>query len=464
MSPRRSSKKSRDNDLRRYIGTLILLTILTSATALLASLACGVGSTGWKLHNLRVVWETAAVALVVLAGVLWLHIGHEARRYEELARIRAENKIQNAPFKQVQRGARFAPYLVVAALVLLVASSGSGAQMVRGTTSTALRQEAQSGSGYVFQKGVQVRLDTRGDSTVMNNVAKRSVSYVSGLGANSIGITIPIYVDGDRPTKVYAGPRTATPDGLRILLEYARAKQLRTMVRYIVDDNSVRADGADDAWRKSIAPVNVTKWFTDYQTLIDSYLPTIIGQHVDEFVVGTELGSLNIYPSQWRRLCEHIRQAGYRGLLTYALNWDDHDTARMPFTSWGIDAYPRTSLGDSATVGELRTAIAEWLQTVPRAVRSELTFQEVGISALPNSYKTPWFVSAGPVTQRLRPVMQARWFQAMCDVAKTSSIHGIYYWVVDTNRDPTTANPKTDPPDNWIGRPAENVIRRCFHE
>ncbi len=313
-----------------------------------------------------------------------------------------------------------------------------------------------------FQKGVQVNWHTKGDPAYVAKAAKRSVDYAAGLGANSIGITTPIYVDGDKPTTVYAGERTPSPNELGMILDAAKASHLRTMVRPLVDDASVKSKGATDKFRGKIEPVDVPKWFADYARLLDSYVPTLIDHQVDEFVLGTELVSLQNYPEEWQKLYDHVKESGYQGVLSFALNWDDQHTFTMPFETWGVDAYPKTTLDDEATVPQIQDAITGWLNTIPTEIRHDLTFQEVGLAAQISMYKRPWNAGSNALNQVLRPDMQAKWFVAMCNVAKQNNIQGIYYWVIDSNKDPASADPIADPPKSWIGRPAEQVVRDCF--
>jgi hypothetical protein len=347
--------------------------------------------------------------------------------------------------------------LAVFAMMLLVGCSQSVSWVVPSGAPSVIQTTPRPVD--FFQQGIQVNWHTKGNPDKVAAAAQRSVDYVVGLGANSIGITVPIAVDGQLPTTVYAGPRTPTPDELGVMLQATSSKHLHTMVRPLIQ---VATSDGTPFFRGKIVPVNVDQWFADYTALLDTFIPKLIEYRVDEFVLGAELVYLQQFPDQWQKLYNHVKVSGYQGKLSFALNWDNFEVSGMPFTAWGVDAYPKTTLGDEATVPQLEQAIMDWYTTIPPGIPQNLVFQEVGLAAQPGAFLTPWVAGADVLTQPLRLDMQARWFEAMCNVAKNTHTRGIYYWVIDSNYDPALAATLWDPAKSWLKRPAEDAIRNCF--
>ena len=77
-----------------------------------------------------------------------------------------------------------------------------------------------------FPTGIQLYWHTSGATSQMEQDAARCLNYIVSLGANSVGITFPIYTDGVEPTHVYAGDATPSMESLSIVLAAAKAGAL----------------------------------------------------------------------------------------------------------------------------------------------------------------------------------------------------------------------------------------------
>src|SRR5260370_33027652 len=102
-------------------------------------------------------------------------------------------------------------------------------------------------------------------------------------------------------------------------------------------------------------PESRSAWFGSYRRLLMPYAAVAASGHAATFVAGTELDSLQADP-HWPALINAIRSV-YPGELAYDENVDDfqnHDT-NLPLPSFGVDAYPRFPLPDSASVRQLTT-------------------------------------------------------------------------------------------------------------
>ena len=307
-----------------------------------------------------------------------------------------------------------------------------------------------------FQTGIQLYWHTSGTKAQMEQDAARSLNYIVSLGANSVGITFPIFTDGVEPSHVYAGAATPSTESLSVVLAAAKARGLRVMLRPEIDEQNIAAAG-NGAWRGTIQPSNTAGWFASYDQLLVGYARLAQRYAVNELVAGTELFSLQTYTSQWERLKSKIRAAGYEGIISYAINWNNW--SYVPFSSLGLDAYPSINAGDNATVAQLSALLEHWLDQRPHSVRTRLTIQEAGIPALSGMYVHPWLW--GTVGGTVNLSVQANWFAAVCQAAKASRVQGLYYWMLDSYANPAQPGPSEEN-SSWLGRPAEQSIRSCF--
>lgn len=306
-----------------------------------------------------------------------------------------------------------------------------------------------------FENGIQLYWHTPGSDDAVRQAASRSLDYVVALGANSVGITFPLYTDGPTPTHVYAGQETPTPQQLRLIVAEAKARHLRVMVRPLIDEVNLMSTPGE--WRGTLRPVDVDAWFRSYQDLLVAYAGA--SQGADEFVEGVELFSLQSYTDRWKGLTDAVAAAGFKGATSYSVNWDSHGNEGLPFSVLGLDAYPAIQLGDDATVEQLTTALTQWIDQQPVSVRAKLTIQEVGIPAVGGMYPHPWLWN-GPGASN--ESTQAKWFTAVYRASKAAGLRGIYYWMLDSNVDPAQANPATDSSGSFTMRQAEQSIRTEF--
>jgi hypothetical protein len=307
-----------------------------------------------------------------------------------------------------------------------------------------------------FQKGIQVYWHINGPDSSLQQTATQDLNYIVGLGANSVGISFPIYTDGATPTRVYVGPETPSVHSLSIVLAAAKARKLRVMLRPLIEETNIKDAGQ---WRGTIEPPNSTTWFADYDRLLVVYAQLAQQYGVEELVAATELSSLQSQTAQWTALNEQIQAAGYAGLVSYATNWNKFTP--VPFQALGLDAYVPVYVGDDATIAQLTDALASWFNQLPLSVRQILTVQEIGIPALSGAYTHPWLWGAS--TGVINTVVQANWFTAACQAAKATQTVGIYYWMLDSNNDnPLQPDVTRQSSTSWVSRPAEQSIKGCF--
>ncbi|MEY9933151.1 hypothetical protein ABH926_007804 [Catenulispora sp. GP43] len=306
--------------------------------------------------------------------------------------------------------------------------------------------------------GVNLYWHTIGTPAVVDATAGRLLNYVVGLGANSVAIAFPIFTDGVHPTRVYGKPDiTPSPEALGRVIAAAKARGLRVMVRPLLDEANLLPSGG---WRGSIAPPNVDAWFASYRSFLDPYFAVAKTQHAEEFVVATELDSFIGDSAQWRQVVAD-GQARFGGLITYASTWNtwDHAHVPSPVPDVGVDAYPPVHLGDSATVDQLSAAWTSWLKSRPASVLSQTAIQELGIPAQSGVYANPG--SWGSANAAIEPQIQVNWFAAACQSARALHMRGLYFWMLDSNADPSNAS--NYPSGSFIGR-GDSAIKTCFSQ
>lgn len=291
----------------------------------------------------------------------------------------------------------------------------------------------------------------RGESLGRINFdARRSMSYIRGLGGNAVSISFPFYTPGLRSNHVSAGRGTPSVRQLQAVIEDASRAQLHVTLRPLMDETDLPG-----GYRGYIKPRSVSKWFKSYEAFLRPYLKLAQRQRVGSFITGTEFSTLT-KAREWygfNRWARHI----YHGTLVSDQNWNNQPT--VGGAKVGYDAYPSVYVGNNASVGALEHGLKHWLAT--RHVRpSAVTLDEVGLSPQAGMYKTPW--SEGfPGKEPLDYHYQARWYAAMCGLARSEHLRGIFFWYLDMNQ---AAEPSsTQLMDEFIGHSlSTSAIQACF--
>jgi hypothetical protein len=303
--------------------------------------------------------------------------------------------------------------------------------------------------------------NSRDSVAVVRAKARRMINYAISLNANSIAVTFPFYTFGITSDTVYAdGKTTPSPRSIGIFLSAAAASHIRVTLRPLLNETVLVAQDPV-AWRGSIEPADRSAWFESYKKLLMRYALVAESGHAATFVIGTELNSLEGDP-RWPSVIRAVRSA-YHGQLLYDENFDEfqaHDT-NLPLASFGVDAYPRFQLPDSATVGQLATAWEGWLSPHSPAVRRKAVLSEVGIDAVAGSYSDPgaWL---GTTQSPIDTKIQTNWYRAVCRAVSAEQIGGVYWWEVVFDGDPADPGPFQSDRITFLGRPAQQVIKDCF--
>jgi hypothetical protein len=235
-----------------------------------------------------------------------------------------------------------------------------------------------------------------------------------------------------------------------VLTTLAHAFGLRVEYRalFTINNSSSRSS--------SIRPKNLGAWLDSLLATERPALELARRARVSEFVVGTEMASVDQSPL-WNNF---FRRAGriYKGILSYA-SWGgrgvyggffDKGAVRLPTVALGATAYPPIYLTPSASVNALTKAWEAFLtKYTPSSVLRRTSIDEMGIPAVSGSYHDPWVWTG--LTGPANPVIQARWYEAACRAATAEHLRGLYFWSMPLNSDPANPYPSLV---GWEGRPA----------
>jgi hypothetical protein len=243
------------------------------------------------------------------------------------------------------------------------------------------------------------------------------------------------------------------------IIKASHARGLRVMVRPLLDEENLRTDAG--GWRGTIAPPNLDAWFSSYEKTLLPFVKAARTARADEFVLATELTSLESERARWKALAAHAGKT-FPGTLSYTFNFDSKAPPAVPPNgSLGLDLYFAVDLGPDATVDQLTKALSRHLLSKPKELRKVMVAQEVGIPAVDGAYQKPWLWGT-PKSKGTNPAIQVNWFTAACRAVKQTGLQGLYFWMIDSSTDPSDVSPTTEGTAGFIGRPGEKAIERCF--
>jgi hypothetical protein len=213
--------------------------------------------------------------------------------------------------------------------------------------------------------------------------------------------------------------------------------------------------------RSTIRPDDREAWFSSYTTFITHYASMAQRLGVEQFAVGSELGSISDDRRGWLQVIQEVR-ARYDGTTLYAAAPDE--AARVPF--WdaldliGIDAYFPLSAASTTDVAALQRSWepirAEMAAGSARYGR-KILFTEAGFTSQKGSTTAPanWMTST-----TYNPSEQAAAYQSLLATFSDQDWwEGVYWWVWQALPDDgsdyvTSYSPR--------GKAAEGVIREWW--
>jgi len=171
---------------------------------------------------------------------------------------------------------------------------------------------------------------------------------VEKCGINTVNFAFGALQEHTYSTDIdWKGSRTLKEDKLSILIKYAKAKGLRTIVKPMVNVK-------DGYWRGFIhffdedvpCEPKWSDWFKNYTDYMVSYGKFCEKEKVDMIIIGCEMVSTDHRSFEWRKVISKLREV-YSGLLTYNCDkyqehnvswWDALDvisaSGYYPFPDW----------------------------------------------------------------------------------------------------------------------------------
>jgi hypothetical protein len=311
---------------------------------------------------------------------------------------------------------------------------------------------------------VGVNLYVKDNYSLADTIAwgERDLKYIHDtLGLKTVAIAWDYNVPFDGSNVVESSPtRTPTIDDVAVLTLLAKSYGMRVEYRALF-----AIDNTDDRDR-SLAPRNLGAWLDSLLSTETPALRLAGDLGVSEFVVGTEMASVDQSPL-WGDFFKKAQKI-YPGTLSYASWGGRSDTAsggffdkhrvELPISDLGASAYPPIDLPSDASVASLTSAWEHFLTAfTPESVLRRTAIDEIGIPALDGFYADPW--QWDNLKGTADPTVQARWFEAACAAVTAEHMRGIYFWSESLTDDPAK-------PFNsfvgFLGRPESlNAIKSC---
>jgi hypothetical protein len=289
---------------------------------------------------------------------------------------------------------------------------------------------------------------------------ERDLKYIADtLGLKAVAIAWDYNVPSRSSDSVTASSsRTPTVADIAALTSIARSYRLR------VEYRALYAIGNSDARNGSIQPGNLTAWLRSLLATETPALRLAQRDHVSEFVVGTEMASIDQSPL-WGGFFSKAARL-YRGILSYA-SWGGKagsggffspQRVLLPLRYLGASAYPPVNLPATASVAQLTRAWVAFLRRAPEWVLHLTAIDETGIPAVAGAYRDPYqWDGLGHAQPDL--AVQANWYRAACQAADLVHVRAIYFWSAVLSSNPASAKSSLV---GFEGHPAtEAAIRSC---
>lgn len=216
---------------------------------------------------------------------------------------------------------------------------------------------------------------------------------IARTGANHVSVVVQWSMTDIRASEVHRHPEfTPADEDVIAVIRQARAFGLQVTLFPILWIEQ-RAEGE---WRGRLAPEDPALWFASYRDFVLHYVQIAATEDVWAASVGSELGSMEVWETQWRTLIAACRER-YEGRLLYSANWDHFD--RTPF--WdaldfiGVTGYYELARDENAQPGAESLTLA-WVPVVQqlRVVSEEnerpVLITEVGYVSQSIAAARPW--------------------------------------------------------------------------
>lgn len=320
-------------------------------------------------------------------------------------------------------------------------------------TATSARASAVSPRPVPFQRGVTIG-DWGTDAYGENGYGKL-VKSLKRRGINTVTLLVAWEQRAKDSVKIAPGPETVSTARLVRAIKTAHAAHLRVILRAYID---VRTG----TWRGHIAPSSVPHWFESYDAFIVRFAKLAQKEHVQGFVLGSEMVSMQRYGNQWGALTHKVRKVFRTGFVTYEANHDEETN----ITWWGaldvidISAYYTLNSAGKFDVPDL---IHGWhsgpyslVDGLHRKFHRDVMFGEIGYTPYTGTFAEPWNIAP---LGRYSPAAQANGYTAAFRVwYPTPFFKGFEWWYVSSNPTLRATQSGNDEPRP----PALKVLRHWY--
>jgi hypothetical protein len=341
------------------------------------------------------------------------------------------------------------------------ASARASASAAAAFAAAAVRPISQR-AGSAPLVGVDLYLDENYSLAQTKAWGERDLKYLADtLGLKAVAIVWAYNVPSPFSDRVAASPsRTPTTADLAALTSIAASDGLRVEYRVAYDI------GNSDLRDESIKPGNLDAWLRSLLAAETPALKLAQADRVSEFVVGTEMASIDQSPA-WGGFFARASRL-YRGILSYA-QWGGKGSGSglggffspkrvlLPERYYGTSAYPPFTLPVTASVAQLTQAWVAFLQQAPEQLLRLTAIDATAIPAAAGAYYDPYqWTALGDAQADL--AVQANWYRAACQAADLVHIRALYFWGDVLSSDPASAQSLVGFEDH----PAtEAAIRSC---
>lgn len=283
---------------------------------------------------------------------------------------------------------------------------------------------------------------------------------VAELGANTVLLTTPAYMEHARSQSVYLDLRKVPPPAdYQAIVRKARDLGLRPFIMPMVLLRNPRGS----EWRGVIEPPDWDDWWQQYTEVVTYFADIAREAGAEGLLVGSELVSTEKYTRRWEEVIARARKHFHGGKLGYSANWDHY----RPIEFWdkldfvGMTSYNKLAEARNPTVEEI---VARWepikrdVLAWQRSVGKPILMTEVGWCSQEGAAMAPWNYYQNQVATPAGHEEQRNLYEAFIRVwSDVPELMGTIWWEWD--RSPGGADDFGYTPR---GKPAEKVLREYF--
>lgn len=291
--------------------------------------------------------------------------------------------------------------------------------------------------------GVDVYSETNYTPNATSGYGKPVLSYIkNSLHAQVVGLMWDLCSPGFKSDTVAAckkdaktGTGSMSPADIRRLADQAKMDGLQVSMRPIIRVGPPsRWNKPKLSWEGNIKPVNEGQWFQSLLKAELPYLKLAKSVHVEQFVVGTELGGLKYSVSWLWFLSKAQSDCGCQ--VSYSDETGEYlqnSPNLPPIKALGTDYYPTLKLPGSASQARVTAAWEQSLASVTESRLDRTSIDEVSIRGTVGAYQHPqvWNdVGAADAT------VQVRYFTAACATVAHYHMRALFFYFVPLNDNP----------------------------